>query len=207
MKRKVVSISIVAGLISIILILTACMITVEMEGDYVKPDSIRMTIAIEMNGERSPEIEVVKIGEDIYVKDPESQQWMTEEYVEVYQEYKGLEEFALSSIKFITAFQGTDILNDEEISGIPCFHIKGIIDTTAIEDLSPDLVPTETGFTNAELWIDKENYLVHQMVLEFEMEDTSPDEEIPISGGGLSFTFQFTKFNELINIEAPELAD
>ena len=207
MKRKYVSISIIAGLISIIFLLTACMIAVEIEGDYVKPDSIRMTIAVEMNGEKSPEIEVVKIGEDIYVKDPESQQWMTEEYVEAYQEYKGLEEFALSSIEFITTFEGTNILSDEEINGIPCFHVKGVIDTTAIEDLPSDFVPTETGLMNAELWIDKEDYLVHQMVLELEMEDTSPDSEIPISGGGFSFTFQFSQFNEPITIEAPELAD
>ena len=48
-------------MITVIGILASCMISVEIEGDYVAPDKVQMTLVMEMNGETSPAIEVIAI--------------------------------------------------------------------------------------------------------------------------------------------------
>ena len=59
-------------MITVIGILASCMISVEIEGDYVEPDKVQMTLVMEMNGETSPAIEVIAIGDEIYARDPET---------------------------------------------------------------------------------------------------------------------------------------
>ncbi len=205
MKRHYLSIIALLGLVVAVSILAACIIAVEIEGDYVEPDNLHMSMVIEMNGEKLPGIEVVKISEDVYVKNPETQQWMRGEDVEEYEQYQGLEEFALNSIEYILAFEGTDMLGDEDINGIPCYHVKGIISPEKIPDSTKELLSTDTESFIAELWIGKGDYLVHQMMLEIEMEDAYDDPEMTIPAGSFTLTYQFSRFNEPISIEAPEL--
>jgi len=205
MKRRYLFITILIGLVAVISMLASCIITVEIDGDYVEPDSLQMTLTMEIAGEKLPEIEVVKIGEDVYVKDPETQQWMRGEDVEEYEQYKELEEFALDSIEYILAFEGNDMLGDEDINGISCYHVKGMINSDKIPDSTQELLPTDTEPFVAELWIGKNDYLVHQMMLEIGFEDSYDDSEMAIPAGKYTLTYQFSKFNEPINIEAPEL--
>ena len=205
MKIRYLFITILIGLVAVVSILASCLITVEIEGDYVEPDSLQMILVMEIAGEKLPEIEVVKIGEDVYVKDPETQQWMRSENVEEYEQYKKLEEFAMDAIEYILAFEGTDMLGDEDINGISYYHVKGIINPEKMQDLTQELLPTDTEPFIAELWIGKSDYLVHQMILEIEFEDSYDDSEMTIPAGKYTLTYQFSKFNEPINIEAPEL--
>jgi hypothetical protein len=194
-------------LIAAIGILASCMISVEIEGDYVAPDKVHMTLVMDMNGEASPAVEVIAVGDDIYVRDPETGEWMPDEKVAEYEDYAGLEEFALGSVEYMKAFEGTSILEDEDINGITCFHIQGIINPGNMVDAAQELIPDETAPMTAELWIGKSDYLVHQMLIGIELEDDSEDTEIPISAGSFTFTYQFSRHNEPITIQAPTLID
>jgi hypothetical protein len=194
-------------LVAAIGMLASCMISVEIEGDYVSPDKVHMTLAMEMNGEVSPAIEVIAIGDDIYARDPETGEWMRDEEVAEYEDYAGLEEFALGSVEYMKAFEGTGMLEDEDINGISCFHIQGIVNPEKMIDTAQELIPDETAPMTAELWIGKSDYLVHQMVIGIELEEDSGDSEIPISAGSFTFTYQFSQHNEPITIEPPTLTD
>jgi len=207
MKRLCVLISMILGLILILLIFTACMFKVEMEGDYVAPDSIKMTIMVSMAGEKSPAIEIVKIGDTVYAKDPENQQWMMAADVESYQEFagSGIDDFATNSMELINAFAGTSLLSDEQINGVLCYHVKGTVDATKLEDSSPEFEPMGMETLSAELWIGKDDFLVRRMVLEAEADMLSSDTEMPMPGGGFSFTYEFSNYNEPIIIEVPQL--
>jgi hypothetical protein len=205
MKRRYLSTTILLGLVAAVSMLAACIITVEIEGDYIEPDNLHMTMVIEMNGEKLPGIEVVKISEDVYVKDPETRQWTRGEDVEEYEQYQGLEEFVLNSIDYILAFKGTDMLGDEDINGIPCYHVKGIISPEEIPGSTQELLSTDTEPFIAELWIGKGDYLVHQMMLEIKSEGSYDDPEMMIPAGSFTLTYQFSRFNEPVSIEAPEL--
>ena len=207
MKRRYLFITILIGLVAVISMLASCIITVEIEGDYVDPDSLQMTLVMEMAGEKLLDIEAVKIGEDVYVKDPETQQWMRGEDVEEYQQYRELEDFVLDSIEYILAFEGTGMLGDEDINGISCYHAKGAISPEKIPDSTQELLPADTEPFIAELWIGKSDYLVHQMRLDIGFEDSYDDSEMAIPAGKYTLTYQFSQFNEPINIEAPELID
>lgn len=205
MIKRCSIITAVVLLITAIGILASCMISVEIEGDYVAPDKVHMTLVMEMNGEASPAIEVIGIGDNIYVRDPETGEWMPDEEVAEYEDYAGLEEFALGSVEYMRAFEGTGILEDEDINGISCFHIRGIVNPQNMVDAAQELIPDETTPITAELWIGKNDYLVHQMLIGIELEDDSEDTEIPISAGSFTFTYQFSRHNEPITIEAPTL--
>lgn len=205
MKKRHLIITILAGLVGVIAFLASCMISVEIEGDYIEPDKLQMSLVVEMNGEQSPRIEVIMIGEEIYVKDPETRQWMRGEDVAAYEDYAGLEEFALGSIEYMKAFEGTSILGDEEINGISCYHIKGIVRPENMIDTAQELIPPDSEALDAELWIGKNDYLVHQMIIDIELDEASEDSELPISAGSFTFTYQFSQHNESITIEAPPL--
>jgi hypothetical protein len=205
MKRRYFSIAILAGMVAVVSTLASCLITVEIEGDYVVPDSLQMSLVMEVAGEKFPGLEAVKIGVDVYVKDPETQQWMRGEDVEEYEQYRELEDFVLDSIEYILAFEVTGMLGDEDINGISCYHATGAIDPEEIPDSTQELLPEDTESFTAELWIGKSDYLVHQMRLYIEFEALADDPEMPIPAGSYTLTYQFSQFNEPINIEAPEL--
>lgn len=205
MRKRHLIITILVGLIAAVCALASCMISVEIEGDYAEPDRLQMTLVMEMNGERMPGIEVIMIGDDIYVFDPEIQQWMRGEDVETYEDYAGFEEFALGSVEYMLAFEGTSMLGDEDINGISCYHIKGYINPAKMVDAAQELIPTDTEPLTAELWIGKTDYLVHQMIIGIELDEASEDPELPISAGSFTFTYQFSMHNEPITIEAPTL--
>jgi hypothetical protein len=205
MKRHYLFITTLIGLVAVFATLASCLITVDIEGDYVEPDSLQMTLVMEIAGEQLSEIEAVKIGEDVYVKDPETQRWTRGEDVEEYEQYKSLEEFALNAIEYIIAFEGTDMLGDEDIDGTSCYHVKGMISPEKIPDSTQEFLLTDTEPFIIELWIGKNDYLVHQMILEIEFEDSYDDAVMAIPAGKYTLTYQFSKFNEPINIEAPEL--
>ncbi len=207
MKKRRIAIAVIIGLIAIVGVLTSCMISVEIEGDYVEPDRLYMNLFMELNGEPSPAVEVIKVGDEIYVKDPDTGQWMSGEDVEEYEDYAGLEEFALGSKAYILAFEGSNMLGDEEINGVMCYHVKGYISPEKMVDAAQELIPTDTEPLTAELWIGIHDYLVHQMIIGIELEEASESAELPISAGTFTFTYQFSKHNEPITIEAPSLAD
>jgi hypothetical protein len=208
-KRRRIVIPVLSGLVVMIAVLASCIITVEIEGDYVEPDKLQMSMIVDMNGEVMPGIEVIMIGDDIYVKDPETGQWMWGEDVEEYDDYTGLEEFALGSIEYMKAFEGTSILGDEEINGIPCYHVKGIVSPEDMIETAQELIPPESEALNAELWIGKNDYLVYQMVIGIEMEEASEDSDLDFSipGGSFTFTYRFSRHNEPVDIEAPQLSE
>jgi hypothetical protein len=206
MKRLYILISIILILVLIPLLFAACIFKVEMEGDYVAPDSLKMTMVISFLGEKFPEIELVKIGETVYAKDPETQQWMMADDVESYQEFSEIEDFITASNQFINAFKGTSLLSDEEINGVLCYHVQGAVDATKLEDSSSELASMEIETLSTELWIGKEDFLVRRMALEVKVDDLSNGAESPLSGGSFSFNYEFSKYNEPIIIEAPQLA-
>lgn len=205
MKRHYLFITTLIGLVAVVTTLASCLITVDIEGDYVEPENLQMTMVMEIAGEQLSVIEAVKIDEDVYVKDPETRQWTRGEDVEEYEQYKSLEEFALNAIEYIIAFEGTNMLGDEDIDDISCYHVKGMISPEKIPDSTQEFVPTDTEPFIVELWIGKNEYLVHQMMLEIEFEDSYDDAVMAIPAGKYTLTYQFSKFNEPINIEAPEL--
>lgn len=207
MKRRYLFITILTGLVAVVSMLASCLITVAIEGDYVEPGSLHMTLVMEIAGEEFPGIEVVKVGEDVYVKDPETQQWMIGEDVEEYEQYSGLEGFALDAIGYILAFESTEMLGDEDINGLPCYHARGMIDPVEIPDSTQEFLPTDTEPFIIELWIGKSDYLVHQMKMEIEIEDSSDAAEMMVPAGSFTLTYQFSQFNEPINIEIPQLPD
>ena len=206
MKKHSFAVSALIGLVVMITILASCVITVEIEGDYVEPDKLQMSMVVEMNGERMPGIEVIMIGDAIYVKDPETGQWMSEEEVEEYQDYSGVEEFALGSIEYMKAFEATGVLGEEDINGIPCYHVKGIVRSENMVEAAQEFVPPDSEAMEAELWIGKDDFLVHQMVIGIEMEEAA-EEGMPVPGGSFTLTYQFSRHNEPVDIEAPLLSE
>ena len=207
MKKQYLVIFALIALLTMFALLASCMIKVEIEGDYVEPDKLQMSMTVDIAGEVMPGIEVIMIGDDLYVKDPETGQWTWGEEVEEYQDYAGLEEFALGSIEYMKAFEATSILGDEDINGVFCYHIKGIVKAENMVEVAQEIIPRDSESLNVELWIGKNDFLVYQMVIAIEMEETTEDLDLEIPGGSFTFTYQFSNYNEPIAIEAPQLSE
>jgi hypothetical protein len=203
MKRKHLAITLITALVLLVTGIASCMIEVEMEGDYTAPDNLKMTLVMEMNGQASPPVEMVKLGQTIYVKDPESDQWLPKHDVASYQDYEGIEEFALVSADIVANFKGAIILGEEAIDGVPCYHVKGAVDTDQIESSPSGFDISGMGMLTAEMWVGKDDYLVRQIIFDAEMEDMPAEAGIPVDAVACSFTFRFADFNEPVTIEPP----
>ena len=74
-------------------------------------------------------------------------------------------------------------------------------------EVAQEIIPPDSESLNVELWIGKNDFLVYQMVIAIEMEETTEDLDLEIPGGSFTFTYQFSNYNEPIAIEAPQLSE
>ena len=130
------------------------------EGDVVRPDKLQITISGTAMG-MSLELKLITSGEKTLMTNPLSGKWEVPP-----EQFKVLSVFdpgtgMAAIIKGITA---PTKLNDEEIGGTLCYHLKGSI---ASDALRPITGSAAAGVViSAEAWIGKEDFLVRHIKLE-----------------------------------------
>jgi hypothetical protein len=187
-------------------LLSACLIRIEMDGDYQKPDRYRMTVNTSMGEEKLPSVEVIWIGEAVYVLDPETNRWVIPEEFESGDSdisLTGLDNFADSIIQMVNAFQVTEMLENEGVNGTLCYHLKGTIESTELEDLEMDLSMYDSDVLETDIWIGKDDFLIRRMTTAGTLGSGTGGDETLEQAARIALTYELSHFNEPVTIEAP----
>jgi hypothetical protein len=204
MRRILLTILVVYMLLGISL--AGCTAKIAIEADVAVPDSLRATTKISILGIKVMEQEVIGIGETVYVMNPKTKEW------EVSHDYPDIG--TMASLDVITvimeSLHATTIVNDLTSGDQTCYCIRGsldseVLDRLGFDDLSMEIegyedyqFETEGLDLEAELWIDRENYLVHQLMLEGR-DAGEPDKTDTI----LQITMELTEFNKPVTVTEP----
>lgn len=208
MKRSAVVVSIALAMATVLL-LTGCVLKVKTEADVIVPDKLRATTEVSIGGATVIELEMIAIGETVYAMNPMTGEWeVSDSYPE------GTTTPTLEVVpQIFQALTELTVLDDEEVDGVLCYHIRGSVDSSILGELGlEDLPMEEQGFqdpgidvevldTETELWIGKEDFLVRRVAVEGREPGDASE-----SGTSGTVTMEFSKFDEPIVIEEPEMA-
>jgi hypothetical protein len=205
--RRGIAIVCLTAFVALLLPLAACVIQVALEGDYVAPDRLRMTVNLGLGGEEFLAIEVVSIGDTSYVLDPDTGRWVTsDEFEDNNPNLSILDlDFADSVLQMIRAFRFTSLLDTQIVDGAPCYHFAGILDSAALETLDLEAPAGGGEPLHAEIWIGKDDLLIRRFTASGAGDSETSSDDGPASDAGITITYEFSQFNEPVSIEAPDL--
>jgi len=158
-------------------------------GDIVKPGKIKTSISATI-GLMLVEVDVITIGKTTYMTNPLNKEWEL-----LPNEFSAISLFDPDTSIAAILKDMTDLtkLNDEKIDGISCYHIKGKV---PCESLRPITLSSIEGVKiDTEVWIDKEEFLLHQIRLKGKITDT----EKP----GIIREIKLSNFDQEVEIELP----
>ena len=207
MKRSF-AVVFIASAMAAMLLLTGCVVNVRLEADVIVPDKMRATTEVSIGGATVVELEMIGIGETVYVMNPMTDEWEVSDGDSEATTMPTLEVVP----QIVQALTELTILNDEEVDGVLCFHIRGSVDSSILGELGlEDLSMEDQGFedpgidvdvleTETELWIGKEDFLVRRVAVEGREAGDAAE-----SGTSATVTMEFSRFDEPIVIEEPDM--
>lgn len=162
----------------------------EAVGDVARPDKLKTEIHAMMGG-MFIEVEIITVGESIYMTNPLTKEWepLPTQFsaISIFDPDTGIAAILKGMANLIK-------LEDEEVEGIACYRIRGKISS---EDLRPLTLSSVEGVKiDVEVWIDKEQFLLRQIRLEGQI---TPEEKL-----GIIRTITLSNFNQIVEIELPK---
>jgi len=162
----------------------------EATGDVAKPGKLSTTISATMSG-ILVRVDIITVGTTTYMTNPLTRQWEL-----LPGEFSAISIFDPDA-GVVAILEGmTDLtkLDDEKIDTFTCFHIKGKI---PCESLRPITLSSIEGIDiDVEVWIDKEEFLLHQIKLDGRITETEKE--------GIIRYLKLSNFDQEVEIELPE---
>ncbi len=162
----------------------------EAVGDVAKPDRLKMTASGTMAG-MFLEVEIISVGEVTYMTNPLTGRWEL-----LPTEFRALSVFDMNSgvAAIMRGIADLTRLDDEEMDGVPGYHLRGSIDSGDLASITGSSV--EGVKIDTEVWIGKEDFLVRLIKLEGKITESEV--------AGIVRTLKLSNFNEEVSIELPE---
>lgn len=160
------------------------------EGDIVRPDKLQATIAGTAVG-TSIEVKLVTADGKTLMTNPLSGGWEVPP-----DQFKVLNVFdpGTGIAAIVKGLTTPTSLEDEKVGDTLCYHLKGNIASEALKSLTGSSAASVVD--NAEVWIEKEGFLVHQVKLTGKITESEKD--------GIVRTLVLTDFNKEIEIKLPK---
>lgn len=165
----------------------------EAAGDIVRPDKVKGEITAIVIG-LPVQVEFITVGDITLVTNPLTGQW--EPFPSEFSA-AGIFDPDIGIAAMLRSMTNLSRLEDEKAAGFACFHIKGNITS---EDLRPitrlfTLSYVEGAEIAAEVWLDQEDFLLRQIILEGQI---SPEEK-----PGIIRTLTFSDYDKYVEIKLP----
>jgi len=162
---------------------------VEARGDIVKPGRLKVSISAKM-GIMFVEVDIITVGKTTYMTNPLNKEWEL-----LTSEFSAISIFDPDTSISAILKDMTDLtrLDDGKIDAISCYHIKGKVPCESLRAIT--LSSIEGVEIDVEVWISKEEFLLHQIKLEGKITDT----EKP----GIVREIRLSDFDQELEIELP----
>lgn len=162
--------------------------------DVVSPDRLRGEITV-IAGNLPIQVEVIAIGNVTFLTNPLTGNWepFSGQFSAI-----GIFDRDTGIVAVLRHMTNLTKLEDQNVGGLPCYHVKGDITT---DDLGPltrlfTIQSLKGGNIAAEIWCDRGDLLLREMRLDGQI---TAEEKL-----GIIRTITLSNFNETVIIELPE---
>ena len=146
-----------------------------MEAELDAPDGLRMLVEVEATGFGFLEIEIIKVGEQAFIKLSQGAPWSTLPLDQLPFNFSGL---GMVFASLPATVQNVAITGQETVQGAQTIRIEGVIDSEALLPLITTADPgNEVTLT---LWIDETEYALRQIKIAGQIYDDDAPETIRI---------------------------
>ena len=159
------------------------------EGDVIAPDKFQASTVVKtVLG--NIEVAFIAIGEDEWLTNPLNKEWEKApvsspfQVADLFGSEKGIAQKVKGAI-------GLDRDADETVDGVETVHLRGTLSGEVLADFAPELA--EQKQVKMDLWISQSDNRIQKLVI------TEP----AIDGISPIWTFTFTQYNEVPDIEPP----
>ena len=162
----------------------------EAEGDVAKPGKLSTEISATMSG-ILVRVDIITVGTTTYMTNPLTRQWEL-----LPGEFSAISIFDPDAGIVAILEEMTDLtrLDDEKIGTFTCIHIKGEIPCESLRPIT--LTSVEGVDIDVEVWIDGEEFLLHQIKLDGRITETEKE--------GIIRYLKLSNFDQEVEIELPE---
>ncbi|HWO93396.1 MAG TPA: LppX_LprAFG lipoprotein [Dehalococcoidia bacterium] len=162
----------------------------EAEGDIAAPDSLRTHVKAD-RGAVTVELDVVNIGEDIWVTDPFSGQWQKIDdpdfdIGDLFDPQAGIPDV-------LRGLQNAEMDGTERIGDVETIRFRGTVDGGDIRAIAP--IAEEGIEVPVVVWVGRDDGLVHRVRTEGRLSEDESDE--------VRRQIDLSEFNEPVEIEPP----
>lgn len=161
----------------------------EAEGDVVKPDKLKTTVLAALRG-MLVEVEVITIEVTTYMTNPLSKQWEL-----VPGEFSAISIFdpnaGITSI--LQDIVNATVVESEEEDKTDSYHIQGELPSESLRPIT--LSSVEGVNVSADVWVDRESFLINQIRIEGQITET----EKP----GIIRILKLSDYNKVVEITSP----
>ena len=185
--------------------------------EFVAPDCLHTVT--HMSGDISSSEEMIQIGTIVYTRENNTDDWHVRDWED---ERMAVRNLASGTLLSSTKLKDVEILKDEKIEEVDCYHYIGSMDIqgqqeeelASIDESDPYyeqrkmmVESIEYIRDDMEIWISKDDYLLRQYTVYMETstyKDKGEDTE-EVESYGSTTTLRFYNYNEPIEIVAPSV--
>jgi lipoprotein LprG len=161
------------------------------EGDMQRPDSALATLKVR-SALTVAEVRLVSLDGRIYATNPVTRQWQCFEPGQVFDPVVLFDDKTGVTYLLRNALEDITLVGQEELAGIPHYHLRGTIAAETLSDITYGLLGV--GLVQVDLWADVESLRVTQVV----MVDSGTDPENPST-----WTMTFSDYDKEVDVHAP----
>ncbi|MBN2074274.1 MAG: hypothetical protein JW762_01860 [Dehalococcoidales bacterium] len=183
--------------------------------EFVAPD--RLHTVTRMSGEFSSSEEMIQIGTTVYTRENSTDDWRIRDWED---ERMAARDLASGMLLSLEKLVDIEILKDEKIDGIDCYHFMGKVNIQGQQEEELALLDESDPYyeqrkmvyesvdyirDDMEFWISKDNYMLRQCTVYMEIrsyKDKGEDTE-EVENYGSTTMLRFYDYNEPVEITAP----
>ncbi len=169
------------------------------EADILRPDSSKGAFAFYIDDAPSIEFTFVQLGDDFYLKDPVSEQWILSPTTDGQQAASMID---VAGPETLGGLSAGELVGIEQMDGVPVYHIRGSLPTATLGGGS--------GTLDSDIWIGVSDSLIRRMTisggsgLDAGSDASASDPFSALVGGEGETTIAFSSFNAPLEVSAPD---
>jgi LppX_LprAFG lipoprotein len=161
-------------------------------GDVIMPDKVKAQATVVLSGQ-AVSVNLVSIGDTQYITDPITGQWRV---IKGLLDPRTLTNPNTGIISLLNKVQKVTQPTDDTVSGVPCWHVSGLLDAKYLAFFTGGGVPAGTTLQTSAC-VGKADGLLYQVKVTGQAApDDTPD---------TTYLFNISKYNENITITAPQV--
>lgn len=168
------------------------------EARFASPDKVRASVSVRIDAV-TQEVQVVAISDRQYIQLPilTGDNWLVQDFAAGFMpEDLQSDENGIGAA--LRAMQDMEYVGTDEVSGIPVYHIRGMVPAAKIRSVTVGLIGTQEGLVKTDVYIRRDDT---NRVARIVVEEPAANEESEVT----IWTIELDSYNQDVTITEPEV--